>query len=78
MSDQYTYKVTSKSVDVTVIGYKDDLDKMTAKQITAVIDTSNSSGKTGSVEMPVTFRFEGSTSCWAYGAYHANITITQK
>lgn len=78
LSDQYTYKVTSKSVDVTVIGYKDDLDKMTAKQITAVIDTSNSSGKTGSVEMPVTFRFEGSTSCWAYGTYHANITITQK
>ena len=37
LSDQYTYKVTSKSIDVTVIGYKDDLDKMTAKQITAAI-----------------------------------------
>ena len=78
LSDNYSYTVTSKSIDVVVIGYKDDLDKITAKQITAVIDTSNAAGKTGSVEMPVTFRFEGATSCWAYGTYQANITITEK
>ena len=78
LSDDYTSTVTSKSIDVTVIGSKSDLDKLSASQITAVIDTSDSSGKTGSVEMPVTFRFSGTTSCWAYGKYQANITITKK
>lgn len=78
LSDEYTSAVTSKSISVAVIGTKDDIDKLTASQITAVIDTSTASGKTGSVEMPVTFRFSGVTSCWAYGTYQANVTITKK
>ncbi len=78
LSDDYTSEVTSKSIDVTVIGSKSDIEKLTASQITAVIDTSDSSGKTGSVEMPVTFKFSDVTSCWAYGTYQANVTISKK
>lgn len=78
LSDEYTSDVTSKSISVTLIGEQADLDKIKASQITAVIDTSNASGKTGSVEMPVTFRINGVNSCWAYGSYQANITITKK
>ena len=78
LTSDYTSTVTSKSITVTVIGPKTEIDKLTSSQITAVIDTSTASGKTGSVEMPVTFRFSGVTSCWAYGSYQANITISKK
>lgn len=78
LGSSYTSEVTSKSIDVTVIGSKTDIEKLTASQITAVIDTSTASGKTGSVEMPVSFRFSGVTSCWAYGSYQANVTINKK
>ena len=55
-----------------------DIEKLQASDITAVIDTSNAAGKTGSVEMPVTFRFKTGTSCWAYGTAQANVTIIKK
>lgn len=78
LSKDYSSTVTSSSVSVVVVGAKADIDKLTASNITAVIDTSSLSGKTGSVEMPVTFRFNGVTTCWAYGTYQANVTITKK
>ena len=78
LSGEYTAEVTSKSINVTVIGPSADIEKLDSSKITAVIDTSTSPGKTGSVEMPVTFRFSGVDTCWAYGSYQANITINKK
>ncbi len=78
LPNNYSCVVTSKSVDVTVVGTKAEIEKLTASQITAVIDTSELSGKTGSVEMPVTFRFSGVSTCWACGSYQVNVTISQK
>lgn len=78
LSGDYKSEVTSKSIDVVVVGSKASIEKLTASQITAVIDTSASSGKTGSVQMPVTFRFSGVNDCWACGTYRANINITKK
>ena len=78
LPDEYSYEVTSKSVKVTVIGPAEELEELVASDITAVIDTSDATGKTGSVEMPVTFRFDGVSSCWYYGTYQANLTITEK
>ena len=78
LSKDYTSEITTKSITVTIIGPKEDLESISASQITGVIDTSNASGKTGSVEMPVTFRISGSNRVWAYGTYQANVTITKK
>lgn len=78
LDDNYVSEVTSKSINVTVFGSKADIEKLQASDITAVIDTSNAAGKTGSVEMPVTFRFKTGTSCWAYGTAQANVTIIKK
>ncbi len=78
LSDGYKSEVTSKSISVTVIGPKEDVEKLTAAQVTAVIDVSDYQGKTGSVEMPVRFRFSTTSKCWAYGSYQANVTITAK
>lgn len=77
LSDDYTSEVTSKNISVTVIGPEEEISNLDADSITAVIDTSGTT-KTGSVEMPVTFKFEGTDSCWYYGTYQANLTITER
>lgn len=77
LSDDYKSEVTSKSITVTVIGPKSEVDALTADQITAVIDTKDAKGKTGSVQMPVSFKFSSAASCWAYGSYKANLTISE-
>ena len=74
---KYKSEVTSKSITVTVVGPKSEIDALTADKITAVIDTTDANGKTGSVQMPVSFKFSSATSCWAYGKYQANLTITE-
>lgn len=78
LSSEYKSEVTSKSVTVTVVGPKSEVEAMTADQITAVIDTKDAKGKVGSVQMPVSFKFSSATSCWAYGKYMANLTIYEE
>ncbi len=73
----YSCEVTSKTISVTVIGPKDEVEALKADDIVAVIDAKSISGKVGSVDMPVTFKFSTSKSCWAYGEYKANVTITE-
>lgn len=77
LSTDYKSEVTSKSISVTVIGPKSEIEGLTADQITAAIVATGNQVKTGSVEMPVTFRFDGANSCWAYGTYNANLSITE-
>ncbi len=77
LSSDYESEVTSKTITVTVIGPKSELDSLTADQVTAVIDTKDANGKTGSVQMPVSFKFSSVKSCWAYGSYKANLSISE-
>lgn len=78
LSDKYKAEVTQNNISVTVVGPKDQINKLSASKITAIIDTSDSNGITGSVQMPVSFKFDGESSCWAYGSYKANLTISEK
>ena len=78
LSADYNADVTQNSISVTIIGPKNELDSLAKSKITAVIDTSDSKGTTGSVQMPVSFKINGTNSCWAYGTYKANLTITEK
>ncbi|MEE1219664.1 MAG: hypothetical protein U0L20_07060 [Ruminococcus sp.] len=78
LSDKYKADVTQKSIVVTVIGPKAEIKNLTAKKITGVIDTSAYEGTTGSVQMPLSFKFNGAGSCWSYGSYKANLTIAEK
>ena len=73
----FSCEVTSKSISVTVIGPKDEIESLKADDIVAVIDAKNFSGKVGSVEMPITFKLSTVKSCWAYGEYKANVNITE-
>lgn len=78
LSSEYTSKVTTQSLDVTIIGPEDQLKDLDASNIKAVIDTSTLNGTTGSTSMPVTISLTGKNSCWVYGDYQANITISSK
>lgn len=78
LSKDYSAEVTQNSISVTIIGPKSELDDLSAGKITGVIDTADSKGTTGSVQMPVSFTISGTKSCWAYGSYKANLTITEK
>lgn len=78
LSKEYKADVTQKNISVTIVGQKNEIDSLSSSDITAVIDTSNSKGITGSVQMPVTFKIKGAKSCWAYGDYKANLTISEK
>ena len=77
LSSAYKAEVTSKNISVTVIGPKSEIESLDADKITATISATGTAVKTGSVEMPVTFRFDGANSCWAYGKYTANLNISE-
>lgn len=78
LPSEYSSTVTTKSLPVVVYGTKAEIDKLTASQIKAVVEIPKSSVSTGSTQKPVTFRFSDAKTCWAYGTYQANVTITKK
>lgn len=78
LSDKYKSDITQKNISVTVIGPSSQIDDLSADSITGVIDISSSNGTTGSVQMPLVFTFKDADSCWVYGNYKANLTISEK
>lgn len=79
LSDEYTSKITTHSLKVTVIGPESQIKNLSEKNISAEIDASGANIITGSTSMPVSISFNSaSNSCWAYGDYEANVTITKK
>ncbi len=78
LSDEYTSKITTHSLEVTVIGPESQIKNLTEDNISAVIDASGAKIVTGSTSMPVSISINSTNSCWAYGQYEANVTITKK
>ncbi len=77
LSTDYTADVTQNSLSVTIIGPESQIKSLSASSITAVIDTSDFNGTVGSVQMPLKIKINGADSCWAYGSYKANLTISE-
>lgn len=77
LSDEYKYNVTTESLSVDILGKKSSIDKLKPSDINCRIDASQIDGTTGSISLPVTVQILGSNSCWAYGEYKANITVTK-
>lgn len=78
LSSEYKADVTQTNMSVTVIGSKKELENLKSSDIECIIDTSDQSGTVGSVQMPVTFKLKGTSTCWVNGSYKANITISEK
>ena len=70
--------VSTKSLAVTVIGLKEDIDKLTSAHLTAVIDMQQKNSFVGFVEMPVTININSKfSSCWVSGSYTADVNVTR-
>lgn len=78
LSSEYKADVTQTNMSVTVIGSKKELENLKSSDIECIVDTSDQSGTVGSVQMPVTFKLKGTSTCWVSGSYKANITISEK
>ena len=78
LSSDYTSNVTTQGLDVTIIGPESEIEELTSDDLKGVIDTSTLDGTVGSTSMPVKISITGANSCWAYGNYEANITISKK
>lgn len=78
LSSKYKADVTQTNMSVTVIGSEKELEDLKSSDIECVIDTSDQIGTVGSVQMPVTFKLKGTSTCWVSGSYKANITISEK
>ena len=78
--DDQTTSVSTQSLNVTLIGSKDQLSSITASNITAVIDMSAKAPNfIGMAEMPVSIKINSKFNrCWAYGSYTVNVTSSRK
>ena len=70
--------VSASGVSVVVVGPADDVAKLTEANVVGSADLSGKENFTGQTEVPVTFTITGSTTCWVYGSYMANVNITNQ
>ena len=75
-----TASVTTKSLDVKIIGTKSQLNSINVSNITAVVDMSEKADNfIGMTEMPVKININSKfNNCWSYGTYTVNVTATRK
>ncbi len=80
MGSEQKAAVSTKSVNLTIVGPKSKLATITANDITAVVDLSEKSSlQKGIVEMPLSIAFSDKYSdCWVQGDYTVNVSFSSK
>lgn len=73
LSAQYS---SYSSIQVRVIGPEAELNELKDSDISAVIDLTDAN--MGTFDMPVKVRISGITSCWIYGTYSVNVTVSDE
>lgn len=69
-------QIYTKELDVTVVGPKEEIAKLTGNNLVAEIDLSGNENFTGHTEMPATFSISSAPSSWVYGSYMINISVS--
>ncbi len=77
LDSRYSYYFTTDLLDVTVKGSKSKLKKISASDISCVINASDIDGTTGSISLPAKVSLKNSDSCWVYGKYKVNVYVYQ-
>lgn len=76
-SNSSRVELSTKELEVKIIGPKHEIDMITADDLTAVIDFGNKAqGYTGSTQLVANIKIDGTSKCWAYSDYFTNVTIT--
>lgn len=68
--------IYTKALNVTVVGPKEEIAKLTESNLVAEIDLSDNENFTGHTEMPVTFSISNASSSWVYGSYMVNLSVS--
>lgn len=71
-------QVSATGIPVTVVGPEAEVSKLTGANIAGTVDLSGKENFTGQTEAPVTFTISSAKSCWIYGSYMANVSVTDK
>lgn len=70
--------VSTKSLEITLIGPKEQITAIKPENLTAVINMEQKNNFVGFIEMPVTININSKfSSCWVYGTYTANVNMTE-
>ncbi len=69
--------LTTRSVELTVVGPQAQVSKLTGDSISLQIDLSNFAGRSGNMEVPLTASISGASgqACWIVGSYTATLTL---
>lgn len=68
--------IYTKALNVTVVGPREEITKLTENNLVAEIDMSDNENFTGHTEMPVTFSISNAPSSWVYGSYMVNLSVS--
>ncbi|MDO4731656.1 MAG: CdaR family protein [Clostridia bacterium] len=75
--DSKTATAQPSSITIDVVGLQQDIDKITANDITAVVDLSKGNSSSEFSELPVTFTVnQAYPSCWVYGNYTIGVMLS--
>lgn len=64
------------TLEVTVIGLPNEIETLSAENISLTVDTSAIGDQTGEIELPVAVSVNNTESCWAYGSYTVNAVLS--
>ena len=71
--------VSTKSLDITLVGAKEQISSITSANITAVVDMASKGSFTGIAEVPVSISINSKfPMCWSYGTYLVDVSVTDK
>lgn len=70
-----TANIYTKALDVTVVGPEEEISKLTANNLIAEVNLSDSETVTGQTQLPVTFSISNAPSSWVYGSYTVDLSI---
>lgn len=70
-------ELTTRSVELTVVGPQAQVSKLTGDSVSLQIDLSNFAGRSGNMEVPLTAAISGTAgqACWIAGSYTATLTL---
>ncbi len=78
LDEDYTYNFSTDEISISVKGPKSKIKKISASDISCVIDASDIDGTTGSISLPAEIKLKDSKSCWVYGEYKVNIYVFKR
>lgn len=76
-SDNQHVSLLTNTIEVTAIGPKDVISKLTNLSFYCVVDLTNTNNVYGKVELPASVSIYSDTNCWVTGSYTVNLEISE-